>query len=342
MQTTLFTLSAIFWIAALVCLPSAIRGQRRSLLLFLAVFALTMTLMPQPVYRPVDALLGNGNVTYFIFHALAIVAIALLDIIVQQAMSPNDITRARQRATALVATAIILAQALLFFGSDWRVTDDIAATFIPRWDFTAYAATTWIAMGIFAISFGTACLSDLRRQRRPVTLISLTLVTLACLGVLTYAVISLTSAVLAVIYPDFLLIGWARIAYTLTLILSPISLVVGLGLSAAVDALSAGRRNYRDRVLLWRITPLWQRLLGASPDLSIERSLSPLQLLTVRAPGVHLYRRHVEIRDSLLIHPGQTVTPAEQAIIDLAEARTQARPPVTAPATGSSPTGARR
>lgn len=284
-----------------------------------------MTLMPQPVYRPVDALLGNGNVTYFIFHALTIVAIALLDVIVQEAMSPRGLTRSRQRATVTVTVAIIIAQAALFFGSDWRVTDDIAASFIPRWDFTAYAATTWIAMGIFAVSFGLACLADLRRQSRLVTLISLSLVLVACLGVLSYAVISLTSSVLAVLYPDFLLVGWARTAYTLTLLLSPICLVIGLGLSAAADGLAAARKNHHDRVLLWQITPLWQRLLADTPELSIERQLSARQLLTVRKPGVHLYRRYVEIRDSLLLRPGQAMTPAELAVIDLAEVRTQAR-----------------
>ena len=338
MQTILFTLSAIFWIAAAVCVPSAIRGRRRPLLLFLAVFALTMTLMPQPVYRPVDALLGGGNVTYFIFHALTIVAIALLDVIVQEAMSPHGLTRARQRVTVLVTSAIVLVQAILFFGSDWRVTDDIAASFMPRWDFTAYAATTWIAMGIFAVSFGIACIRDLRLQRRAVTRISLSLVLLACAGVFTYALISLISAVLAVLYPDFLLVGWARTAYTLTLALSPISLVVGLGLSAAADALAAGRKNYRDRLLLWKITPVWQRLLAGTPDLSIERELSPLQLLTVRTPGTHLYRRHVEIRDSLLLHPEQAVTEAERATIDLTELHTQTRPPVEQ----ASPEGSKR
>ena len=336
MQTILFTLSAVFWIAAAACVPSAIRGQRRPLLLFLVVFALTMTLMPQPVYRPVDALLGNANVTYFIFHALTIVAIALLDVIVQEAMSPRGLTRARKRATILLTAAIVLAQALLFFGSDWRITDDISASFIPRWDFTAYAATTWIAMGIFAVSFGIACVRDLRRQRRLVTRISLSLVLFACLGVLTYALISLTSAVLAVLYADYLLVGWGRIAYSLSLLLSPISLVIGLGLTATVDGMTSSGRNFRDRVLLWRITPLWQRLLADTPELSIERELSPLQLLTVRAPGAHLYRRHVEIRDSLLLHPEQAVSPAERALIDLAEVRTQTPSPANhAPVVGT-------
>ena len=325
METVLLTLAIVGWIAALVCVPSAIRGQRRPLLGFLAVFALAMSLTPQVVYRPVDTFLGNANLTYFVFHALLIVAIGLFDVIVQEAISPHGLTRARKRITVFVTVLIILAQAILFFGSDWRVSDDIGTAAIPLWDFAAYAATTWIAMGVFAVSFATACLSDLGRQCRPVTRISLALMVFACLGVLTYAVISLIRAVLAVLHPDVALAGWALTSYTVALLLSPISLVIGLALSAAVDGLASCRKSYRDRVLLWRITPLWQRLLVDSPDLSIERSLSPLQLLTVRAPGVHLYRRHVEIRDSLLLLPEQSVTPAERATLDLAEARTQAR-----------------
>ncbi|TFD23313.1 DUF6545 domain-containing protein [Cryobacterium sp. TMS1-13-1] len=118
-----------------------------------------------------------------------------------------------------------------------------------------------------------------------------------------------------------------RIAYSLSLLLSPISLVIGLGLTATVDGLTSSGRNFRDRVLLWRITPLWQRLLADTPELSIERELSPLQRLIARVPGAHLYRRRVEIRDSLLLHPEQAVSPAERGLIDLAEVRTQAPSP---------------
>lgn len=324
MQTILLAVSGVFWIAAAVCVPSAIRGQRRPLLLFLSVFALTMTLMPQPVYRPVDALLGGANVTYFIFHALTIVAVALLDVIVQEAMAPHGLTRARKRATILITGAIVALQAVLFFGSDWRVTDDISASFIPRWDFTAYASTTWIALGIFAVSFAHACISDLPNQRRNVTRISLALMIFGCAGVLIYAVVSLTSAVLAVLYADFLLVGWGRIAYNLSLVVAPISLVVGLGLTAAVDGVSAARKNARDRTLLWRITPLWNRLLAANPELSLERRLSALHILVTPDPGPHLYRRHVEIRDSLLLRPGQPLTPAERLLLDKVELQTRA------------------
>ncbi len=331
MEGVLLTLAIVGWIAALVCTPSAIHGQRRQLMLFLVVFALAITLTPQVVYQPVDHLLGDINVTYFLFHALLIVAIGLLDIIVQQAISPHGLSVARKRLTALATAAIILAQAILFFSSDWRLLSAVGEAVLPRWDFAAYAATTWIAMGIFAVSFAVACLSDLRRQRRPVTRISLILMVLACLGILTYALISTVRAVLGVLYPGDVLPAWALTAYTLALLLSPVSLVTGLALSAAAAGLAAGRKNYRDRALLWRITPLWQRLLVNSPELSIERSLTPLQLLTVRAPGVHLYRRHVEIRDSLMLRPEQTVSHTELATITLAEERTHTLSPTSTP-----------
>ena len=79
-------------------------------------------------------------------------------------------------------------------------------------------------------------------------------------------------------------------------------------------------------MLLWRITPMWHRLLLTAPDLSIDRKLTRPGLLIVRKPGLHLYRRYVEIRDSLLLDPTQTVSSAEQSIIDRVERQTQVPP----------------
>lgn len=316
--------SAVLWLAAALCVPSALRKRRRSLLGFLAVFALTMTLQPQPVYDRVDAWLGGENITYFLFHALAIVAVALLDVIVQEAVGRHGLSPARIRATALVAGGIVAAQAVLFFPAPWRLTDTISQSFMSRWDYTAYASTTWLAMAVFAVSVASACLADVGRQRRTVTRISLGFVIFGCLGVLVYALISLTSAVQSALSPQFVFQGWPRVVLTLALLLAPISLAVGLGLTITVDTLAAVNRDRQNRRLLWRITPLWTRLLSDSPELSIEQQLGPIALIVVRAPGDHLYRRHVEIRDSLLLNPSQTVSTAEQALIDQAERQTRA------------------
>ena len=321
---TLITASAVLWIAAILCLPSFIRGHRRSLFWFLATFALTMSLQPKPVYDAVDSLLGSVSATYFLFHALAIVTVGLADVMVQQAVSASGVTRKRKMITAIVGGLIIALQAALFFASDWHTKANISQSFIAEWSYTAYAATTWVTIAIFSISVLSACLVDLRAQARIVTRLAVKILSLGCLCILIYAVNSLIGATQTTLDPNFGMPAWRESVQKLVLLIAPISLGFGLGLTAAVDALAAGRENYRDRVLLWRITPLWRRLLSDTPNLSIERALSPLQLLTVRRPVAHLYRRYVEIRDSLLLRTEQPVTPAERAMIDRAEARTQA------------------
>jgi hypothetical protein len=54
---------ALLWIAALVCLPSAVRGRRRLLFWLLVTFALLMTLQPDPIYAVIDTAIGGANVT---------------------------------------------------------------------------------------------------------------------------------------------------------------------------------------------------------------------------------------------------------------------------------------
>lgn len=248
------------------------------------MFALTMRLQPKPVYEIVDSFLGGINATYFLFHALAIVAVTLLDVIVQEAVSIGGVTRKRRRVTALVAGLIITAQTVLFFTSDWRITDNISQSFVDRWDYTAYASTTWVAMAIFAVSVAYACLSDIRKQPKMVTRLSLGFITLGCLNVLIYALISLTSAMQSNLTAGFVFQGWPRMAYVLALLIAPLSLAIGLGLTATVDRLTATRKTFHDRVLLLRITPLRvkrvvsfaARLLG---DVSPETLRSITELL---------------------------------------------------------------
>lgn len=326
-QNVLLTTSAVLWIAAGFCLPSALRGRRRRVFWFLVTFATAMTLQPHIVYHAVDGALGGSNVTYFIFHAVAIVSVALLDALVQEAVSAVGLTRRRRLTSAILVVAIIALQAFLFFGGDWRITDDIGKPFTPDWGYTFYASTTWLAMTCFSVSVGFACLADLRKQPRTITRVSLGFVTFGCVGVLIYAVISLTSAVQSTASGGALVSpGWTHAVLVLSLLIAPISLAVGLGLTATADALMGGRKSVVDRVLLWRITPLWERLLAGAPELSIERRLSRAGLLTVRHPGVYLYRRYVEVRDSLLLDPTQDVSPAGRRLIDDAEHQIRTTP----------------
>ena len=314
---------SILWLAALFCLPSAIRGRRRLLFWFLAVFALTMTLQPQPVYDAVDAVLGGVNTTFFLFHATVIIAVALMNSLVQLATTEGGISRAGRRSTVIAVIVVIGAQAVLFFGSDWRLTSDVRTMDFDRWDYTLYAITTWFALAYFAVSVLVACLADYPRQRRIVTRVSLAFVSLGCLAVLTYAVLSVWSAIDSSQDPHSTFTASSRGVYFTALLAAPICVSIGLGLTTVVDAVAGAWRTGRDRVLLWRITPLWERLIEDSPELSLEAASPRLRLAFGREPGARLYRRYVEVRDSLLLHPREA-TAAERALLDAVERQTHA------------------
>lgn len=113
--------------------------------------------------------------------------------------------------------------------------------------------------------------------------------TLGCLCIVIHAVNSLIGAVQTVLDPDYVVPNWQEFKERVVLLWAPSSLGVGLGLTATVDGITASRRSFRHRA--------------------------------------HLYRCHVEIRDSLLLHPEQAVSRGERALIDLAEVRTQAPSP---------------
>ncbi|MCY7288408.1 MAG: hypothetical protein LH624_09210 [Cryobacterium sp.] len=332
MQPLLLAVCVPLWVAATLCVPSVFRGRRRLLFWTLVAVATTMTLQPRVIYNAVDEMLGGVNVTYFIFHATAIVAIGLLDGLVQEAVTVEGLSRKHKRWTVVVTGTIISVQALLFFGGDWHFQEQIHKAFPDRWDFAAYSSTTWVAMAILSVSVGLACMFDLRNQRREVTRVSLVLVAFGCLWVLVYAVVSLASVTGALLDPDFIFEGWSRVLYNIALATSPISLGLGLGLTALADGIRASRKTYRDRALLWRITPLWKRLLSNSPELSIERGISQPGLILVRQPGAHLYRRYVEVRDNLLLDPSQWLSPAELIMIDEVEDHVRAKPITSPPA----------
>ncbi|TFC11882.1 hypothetical protein E3O19_13975 [Cryobacterium algoritolerans] len=321
---------SVLWLATLFCLPSAIRGRRRLLFWFLTVFALTMTVQPEPLYDAVDAVLGGVNTTFFLFHATVIIAVALMNSLVQLATTEGGISRANRRSTVIAVTIVIGAQSVLFFGSDWRLTSDVRAMDFDRWDYTLYAITTWFALAYFAVSVLVACLSDYPRQRRVVTRLSLAFISLGCLAALTYAVVSVWSAISSGHDPHSTFTASSRGVYFTALLAAPICVSIGLGLTTVVDGVASGWRNAGNRVLLWRISPLWERLIADSPELSIEAPSPRLRLAFGREPGARLYRRYVEVRDSLLLHP-RDATAAEHALLDAVERQTHADRPETHP-----------
>jgi hypothetical protein len=316
--------SALLWLGAIFCLPSAFRGRRRLLFWSLAVFALTMTLQTDLVFDVVDAALGGVNVTYFIFHVTAIIAVALLNELVLAATSVRPGERRIKPTAAIFPATVITIQAVLYFGGDWRLIPDIV--FLDRWDYTVYAATTWVALAYFSVTVAAACAADRRRQHRRLTRTSLGFVILGCGGVLLYAAVSLTNAVMANLNHNSDFTVWSQGIYFAALLIAPVSLAIGLGLTAVVDGIGSAQQSVRDRVLLWRLAPLWERLLAESPELSLDRPGSRIGLVVARGAEARLYRRYVEVRDCLLLYP-QGISQSDQAVLDAAERHTSPNRP---------------
>ncbi|TFB98824.1 MULTISPECIES: MAB_1171c family putative transporter [Cryobacterium] len=308
--------SALLWLATLFCLPSVVRGRRRLLFSFLAVFALTMSLQTDLVFDVLDAALGGVNVTYYLFHVTAVIAVALLNELVRAASSVQPGGWRIKPISAIFPGVVILIQSVLFFGADWRLMPDIR--FLDRWDYTAYAATTWVALAYFSVTVAAACLSDRRRQRRRLTRVSLGFVVVGCAGVIVYAVVSLLNAVMANVSHNADFATGTGGVYYAALLIAPSCLAVGFGLTAAVDGVMRVQREVQVRVLLVRLAPLWERLLSESPELSLDVPETKIHLVLTRGAAARLYRRYVEVRDCLLLYP-QEISQSDQALLATAE-----------------------
>jgi len=317
---------ASLWLAAILCLPPALRGTRRLVFWFLFAFAVTMTPQPPAIYSAVDSLLGGINTTSFIFHATAIITVALIDALVQAATSPDGLSRRRNTVSASVTAAIIVLQAVLFFGGEWRF--DTVYEALPQLDFILYSSTTWLALAFFAVSVAVACLRDIQRQTRSITKASLAFIAVGCLGVLVYAVLSLTGAGLGYANHDSTFLDDVHGLYLAALLVAPLSLGIGAGLTSAVDGLKTLGRNARSRLLLLGLTPLWIGLMAQTPELSLDSAHSRAAVLFGKHPTPRLYRRYVEVRDSLLIHP-QQITKRDEQILRRAENHIDSHPSTT-------------
>jgi len=308
-----FAVLAALWGTTLLLVPSALGGRRRLLFWFMVAFAVTMTLITDGPYAFVDALLGGVDVTYFIFHATAIVCVALFDCIIQTAVSKVGLTSARKRLAVWGTTGLILLQAALFFTNDWDI-DNIQFIGPGDWSQLVYSFTTWIALMVLAISTIVACWTDLRRQSDAALKTALVMIAAGCSLVALYVIIQMgvaitraTGGTTVSATVDFLSVACPLVA--------PVLLSLGLGLRLLIGVARNLSDAGRSRRLLWMVTPLWERLLADRPELSIEAPMSRVTLCWGRSHALHLHRRYVEVRDSLLLHPDQSLSAREVTLI---------------------------
>jgi len=180
----------------------------------------------------------------------------------------------------------------------------------------------------FSISVAAACLGDIRRQTRTITKVSLAFIALGCLGVLVYSILSLTGAGLGFVDHDSTFLQDVAVLHLASLLTAPLCLAIGASLTSAVDGLTTLGRNARSRLLLLSLTPLWIGLMAETPELSLDSANSRAAVLFGKNPTPRLYRRYVEVRDSLLIHP-QQITKRDEQVLRRAENHIDSHPSTT-------------
>jgi hypothetical protein len=312
-----YAVLAALWGTTLLLVPSALRGRRRLLLWFMLAFAVTITLISDGPYAVVDGLLGGVDVTYFIFHATAIICVALFDSLIQTAVSKAGLTPIRKRVAFGGATGLILLQAGLFFTNGWNI-DNLQFIGPGDWSQLVYSFTTWIALIVLAISTIVACWADFTRQSDPLLKTALVLISAGCALVSLYVVVQMGVAVNRAI-------GGTTVSATVDFLsvlcplLAPVLLALGLGLRLLVGVFRRMSDAARSRRLLWKVTPLWERLLSDRPELSIEAPTSRVALSFRGDHALHLYRRYVEVRDCLLLCPDQRLSAHEVTLIQRIE-----------------------
>jgi hypothetical protein len=313
-----YAVLAALWGTTILLVPSVLRGQRRLLFWFMVAFAVTISLITDGPYAYVDALLGGVDVTYFILHATAIVCVALFDCIIQTAVSKAGLTLTRKRLAVCGATGLILVQAALFFASGWEI-DNIQFIGPGNWGQLVYGFTTWIALIVLAISTMVACGADYKRQSDRTLKAALAIISAGCAVVSLYVIIQMGVAIDRVTGGTEVsaTVNFLSVACTL---LAPVLLSVGLGLRLLVGVFRSLSDAGRSRLLLWRVTPLWERLLADRPELSIEAPTSRVALCLRGSHALHLHRRYVEVRDCLLLHPDETLLDREVTLIQRIEA----------------------
>ena len=312
-----YAVLAALWGTTLLLVPSALRGKRRLLFWFMLAFAVTMSLISDGPYAVVDGLLGGVDITYFIFHATAIICVALFDSLIQTAVSKTGLTSSRKRFAFGGATGLILLQAALFFTNGWNI-DNLQFIGPGDWSQLVYSFTTWIALIVLAISTIAACSTDFTRQSDTSLKVALVMIAAGCALVSLYVVIQMGVAINRAT-------GGSTVSATVDFLsvacqlLAPILLALGLGLRLLIGASKNLSEAGRSRRLLWKVTPLWERLLADRPELSIEAPMSRVALCFRGNHALHLHRRYVEVRDSLLLHPDQPLSAREATLIQRIE-----------------------
>lgn len=298
-MTALVTV-AVVWLAALLCVPSAVARRRWALAVGVLAAAGMLTLQAPGVYLAVDPLLGGVNVTNLLFRLCGLVCIGAFGSMVAQAWSRRPVLLTR--VIAALAGACCVLQTLLFAVNRFPAIDPHLARYSTAPSYVLYGSVLWVALLTLAVSTAVSSFAETRGRPWNLGRVGVMMIGAGALVGVAWCVQTLINAVRTAMIGGQVWAGEPALAQTLVLV-TAVAVLGGLAVLAAPGLADHAR-------FLWlqlASRHLWREAVVAAPEVVLPRP----PRLAPRVGRREAYRRWVEIEDAIRL--GRIVPRGKQA-----------------------------
>lgn len=284
------------WAGAMASLRPALRTKSYLLLSGTVFWAVGCTLYVSSVYDWVDPLLGGRNVTNLIWRSSVICSVWILTVMAVRATHRASKAPRQERQVAALFTSALGIQAGIFFSNTWVEID----TNLNEYAGTPGRELFWDVQSLCIGGYAVFLLLLLRRAWRGHTVRStrwgLALIGLSVVFDLLCAIEVVATGVLRMTVDSTLLVE-DGLDPIIVILIGAGAIFAGLGV--AVACFESAIEYVWMRWLLFRLSPLWQKVIARAPGLSL--SLRPGNGFTgwigISELEHVLYRRWVEVLD---------------------------------------------
>jgi hypothetical protein len=296
--TLLVTAACLLVLAAKLHKLIRSRADRtlRALCLFLA--GLTASVGLQPFVPAIDAVTGVQMLGGFLGECAVLLAAGAGQAFLTRVLRPpgSATVAGRRRYCVLLLVVLVMAVIFVLGPTDWELPPGTSTAarghlaILPRpylylYLYSAYLGITLIALTRMCLRY--APLTERRHLRT-----GLRVLTAACLSGLVYTVTSLVSDTMFEFGVN--VDSWESATVTPLYLVTDVLLLAGCAIPAAAPLLAGAYRRLADRRARRRLTPLWQALCHANPEIVLFPADTRTEL------GMQLYRQVIEIRDGQL------------------------------------------
>lgn len=291
-------------------LRKQVRTKRSLLPSGVILWSMACLLQVQIVYGCVDHFFGDRNFTNLIYRSMAIIAVALLDVMVIRATRSPRHFISTVVVVGSVTCLVLVIQGGIFFSNRWPGSNVYLAAYGGQLGREAYWSVMMLSVGYFAAHVLVTVGHEWRSHSVRATRWGLALIGLGSIVNLIWTAENLVSSVVRLLGRKDFLLGGGTDQLSAVLVCCTI-ICAGIGVAlASSESLVDGAWA---RILLRRLTPLWSRVITAAPELSLS-GRSNLVAVHQHVEDT-LYRRWVELLDC---ERAGIYTPSirEQALMD--------------------------